>query len=218
MRRLRLNQSKVQAAIAASKPISTTETVERSHAKQIIDLPREQLELIIQSIREGVKAVDIAGFFAEQGWLTVTDKSFRQYLGAFKRLYPDMIRGSSSNRLDQLEGVDPRQPGIDEEVLLDQLLRVQKQRIGVGLKFELDSGFSNKDLHKDIQTMRELIETKATINGRLKSGAGRPTRNSAPMSADASDALRKVDEGEQSQDRMVSITTELSKLVKARAG
>jgi hypothetical protein len=215
-RRLRLRnvRSNLHTAPSSSKS-DVTHTVEQSHARQILNLPPAQRGMIIDALKEGSTVRAIADFFADQGWLTVTEKSFIQYINAFRRVYPELLRDNNKQRTLELT-VDPRQPQLEEEVVIEQLLRFQKRRLAIGHEFEDRTGFLNKDLHRDVQATAALVETLATLRGRLKGEAGRPRKDAVPMSAEAGDALRKADNSEQAQDRLVSLTASLIPLLKKR--
>lgn len=218
-RRLKLTR-KVSGSLhtaPTSEKSDVSHTIEQSHARQILNLPPEQLASLIKGLREGASPQTIAHFFGEQGWLTVTEKSFKQYIAAFRRLHPDRVRGSGTGADDKDLNfyVDPRQPDMDEEKTLQQVLRLQQSRLAIGHKIERDMGFYNKDLHKDIETTVKVIESLAAIRGGGKK-AGRPGAASTPMTNEASETLRKSDAVESQQDRLIHLTSQLAPLVRTK--
>lgn len=170
---------------------------------------------MVEAIREGAKSGDIARYFAEEGWLTVKEATFVQYLTAFKRIYPELIVGGGGNSINSL--VSPRQPSLDEEAQLEQLIRVQKSRLKIGMDFETNTGILNQHLHKDINATVNMVEQLAKMRGKL-SGAGRPAEGSnVQMPAEAQEQLRKSASSEHSQDRMASLIGKLGSLIQQRA-
>lgn len=200
-----------------SKPVKSdiSISIEQSHARQIAELPKEQLQIVVDAIMEGVRYDDLIQYMANQGWLTVSEKTFKQYLTAFKRVYPELLRRNDD--LDLNGVVDPSKPGLDPVALQEQLVRVQSQRIRVGLEFEKRTQITNQHLHKDIRTQRENIEVLAQMKG-LTAGAGRPSadqasQQSATGSAAAQEAMRHADKSEGAQERLVGTIGNLMELI-----
>lgn len=216
MRKLNLKRKILKpGAPAATHTISeATFSVEQSGAKHIRDLPTDQFDLVIECIRDGTSMADIASFFGSQGYLTVSEKTFTQYLGAFRRVYPDMIRGEDGNNLNH--HASKRRPRLDEEQGLEQLARIQSIRIKRGVDFEVNTGMVNVHLHKDIRATREVYETLAKLRG--KGGVGRPAEstNSNASSNEAKEGLRSLDQGEAAQDKLTSLFGQLAPLLKQR--
>lgn len=178
-------------------------------------MPKYQRDVLLTALREGTRPAAIAAYFGDQGWLNVSEKSFVQYIQAFKRTYPEMI-GTNDDEKHMDHYVDPRQPGIDEEQVLEQMIRVQKARIGVGMKFERDTSIVNQHLHKDINATVAMVELLAKMRGKMI-GAGRPTADSHhPMSTEAKEGLRQATEGEHQQTKIVNMFERLGKLMKQK--
>jgi hypothetical protein len=157
----------------------------------------------------------IAAYFGDQGWLNVQEKTFVQYIQAFKRTYPDMI-GTETDDMHLNHYVDPRQPSLDEEVQLEQLIRMQKVRIGIGMKFEKSTSIVNQHLHKDINTTIELVKTLAQMRGKM-AGAGRPSAEAHhPMTNEAKEALRKSEQSEIQTERLAGLFSKFSTLVRKK--
>lgn len=218
-RRLRLSKHArdIKADLHTAPPTKTEQsaTVERSMARQVADLPPDQLAIVVNSLKENAKPGIIANFFAEQGWLTVSEKTFRQYIMAFRRVYPEYTKGGLSSGMDK--HVDARNPHLDEEDVMDQLIRVQKIRIGRALDFEQQTNLPMKDVHKDILALKDIVEARAGLRGGGGKGGGNKSGNSAALSNEASEALRKSDTSESSQERMTHLTTMLVPLLKSKA-
>jgi len=216
-RRLKLSTRArdVKPSLHTAPPTKTEQsaTVERSMARQVAELPPDQLAIVVNSLKENAKPGVIANFFAEQGWLTVSEKTFRQYIMAFRRIYPEAVRGHGEGMDSH---VDPRNPHLDEEDVLDQLIRVQKVRIGRALDFEKNTNLPMKDIHKDVIALKDIVEARARLRGGAK-GAGNKSGNTAALSNEANEALRKSDTAETSQERMTHLTTMLVPLMRAKA-
>lgn len=214
MRKLKLKR-KIGAIRGEVEKPTATQTVEQSGARQIRDLPTEQYELVIEALRENAPLDAIVGFFSDQGWLTVTDKTFKQYLGAFRRVYPDLIRGENETNLDSI--VSKKKVAFDEEAYLEQLARVQSRRLKLGVEFEINTGIVNQHLHKDMAEARELATTLAKMRGKGMQ-VGRPGANQASTasSTEAKEQLRSLDQGAAAQDKLTTLFGQLAPLLKAR--
>lgn len=192
-----------------------TVTVEQSGARHIRELPQDQLDLVIESLRDGISLDALATYFSENALLTVSDKTFKQYLGAFRRVYPELITGEDEKSLNHI--VSKRKPKLDEEAELEQLIRVQGRRIKIAVDFETTTSLPNQHLHKDINATRELIGELAKIRGKT-TGAGRPSNNQPVIASnEAREQLRTLDQGEAAQDKLASLFGSLAPLLKARA-
>lgn len=210
--KVRPKPRKIRSAESISSPPKrpVTVVVETSHAHQILHLPLKQRQVVIEAIKEGNSVSDIARFFSEQGWLRVTENTFKQYLFAFKRVFPEMCEGNSDETIDSI--VDGKRPNLDEEAELERLYRLQKVRLKIGVDFEKNSGFLNNDLHKDVKTGAEILERLANMRGKTK-GAGRPSANQTQVTPEAAESLRRVDVGEAAQERLASAVGGLINLV-----
>lgn len=190
--------------------------IEQSHARQIAELPKPQLQVVIDALMEGVRYDDLITYMGNQGWLTVSEKTFKQYLTAFKRVYPDMLKRDADLDLNGL--VDPSKPGLDPIAHLEQLIRVQSQRLRVGVEFEKKTEIVNQHLHKDMRTQRENLEALATLKG-MTPTAGRPsgeTQNTATSNMAAQEAMRNADKSEASQEKLVGAMSGLMELIQKK--
>lgn len=178
-------------------------------------MPKDQLAALIDALNEGAKPDAIASFFGEQGWLLVSENTFRQYIYAFKRVYPELLVGGSAKTLDGI--VDPRKPKLDAEAHLEQLIRVGARRLRIGFDFEERTTLLNQNLHKDFRTQGELIEKLVALrNGGTKPGVGRPAQNNAVTSPEAADSLRKVSTNEEKQEKIAGLMTSIVGLMERR--
>lgn len=199
----------------SSNASDLSQSITQSHAKQIRELPKYQLDVVTTSLREGIKPSQISYYFGEMGWLSVAEKTFTQYIQAFRRIYPEMI-GSETDEMHLDHYVDPRNPHLDEEATLEQLIRMQKTRLGIGMKFEKETGLMNRDLHRDVNSTIQMVETLAKMRGRMM-GAGRPTAESHhPMANDAKDALRQSEQAEVGQTKISTLFERLGGLLEQK--
>jgi hypothetical protein len=185
-----------------------------------LGLPKAQLDILRNALIEGSRPVAIAAYFGDQGWLTVQEKTFVQYIQAFKRTYPEMLSGvdpmSEDGKADLNNHVNPRQPSLDEEVVLEQLIRTQKSRVAIGLAFEKQTSIVSQHLHKDINTTLELVKTLAQMRGKM-AGAGRPSAEAHhPMTNEAKEALRKSEQSEQQSERLATLFSKFTTLVRKK--
>lgn len=191
----------------------TTITVEQSHARQIRDLPKNQLDMVVRSIKEGINVGRIAAHCEGQGWLTVKASTFVQYLHAFKRLDREFIENFQTDGLDDL--IERDQPGFDEEQALEQLVRLQHRRLRIAHNFERQTQLLNPNLHKDIATTAETIERLAKIRSGGKA-VGRPEKNPVTLSQGSRDAISGIERDEDIQRKLVNALGNLAGLVRTR--
>jgi hypothetical protein len=204
-------RSSDQVSNPPKRPV--TQIVEESHARQILHLPEKQRKILLTALKEGNPVSSISRYFSEQGWLKVSETTFTQYIMSFRRVYPDMCEGNDDASIDSI--VDGKRPSLDEEQEYERLYRLQKVRLKVGVDFETNTGFPNKDLHKDVQMAKEILDSLSTVRGK-RSGAGRPNANSTAVGAGAAEALRAADIGEAAQERMVNAVAGLVGLVSGK--
>jgi hypothetical protein len=204
---------------AREEKSEVSKTIERSHARYVRELPAKRLEVVIDAIKDGTRLVDIAAFFAGEGWLTVTEKTFVQYLIAFKRLYPELLddtdaetstSNTSMTNKSNLSGlVSKNKPALDTEKTIEQLIRVQSMRLRRGTNFELSTGLVNQHLHKDILATKELLESLERIRG---GGAKVGSKHHTPVNSEAAEQLRKAETSEVSADKLGLLVGQLVSL------
>jgi hypothetical protein len=114
--------------------------------------------------------------------------------------------------------VDPLKPGLDPIATLEQLIRVQSQRIRVGVEFEKKTEIVNQHLHRDMRTQRENLETLAALKG-MTPTAGRPSgegQNTATNNMAAQEAMRNADKSEMAQEKLVGAMGGLMDLIRKK--
>jgi hypothetical protein len=195
---------------------SIAETVAKSHAQHIRNLPEVQYKVLINAIREGAKAGVIAAYFGEQGWLTVSEKSFTQYINTFKRVYPELVENPPEavegmgdvvhmEFASTLDGVFPKnQTPLDPVAQLEQAIRAQSHRLRRGMEQERILGLANRELHKDFRAYKELLESLHDI----KNGRGKAATVAVPVGHEAQEQLRSVEASEGTQDRLCNMLTD----------
>ncbi len=193
----------------------TTITVEQSHARQIRELPKDQLDKVIRSIKEGIPVGRIAAYFQGRGLLQVQEKSFVQYLIAFKRLYPEVIAAFDTESID--DDVDGDAPELSEEDVLQQLVRLQKRRLRLAHNFEKNSEMLNPLMHKEIAVTGNLIEQLAKVRGKF-AGAGRPEKEGVSLNPETKNALSSIDRTEIAQNKLVGLFGKLANMVQVKQG
>lgn len=187
----------------------------RSDRSQAIDQTRlnfiyshPKYDTIVGSLRAGISTAEIARWFAEQDWLNgITDRTFAEYVGAFRRLKPEVIKGGDLNSLDGIVGA--HMPNADAEVELQRLLRFQKIRLKIGHDRETAIQMPLDNVGKDVERAGRLIEALAKIQGNLDTAM-----NAAGMSADAGMAIKEIKIEEGQRDRMAALTRKLGKVLK----
>lgn len=154
---------------SVQKPV---EAQERYMTKLVTEHPR--IDLILASMREGVAATQIAAYMAKEGLITVNEKTFTDALRMYKRKHPEAIAQDANDSVSNIDKIaDPNRPHVDLEDQLQQLLRLQRIRVGLSAKTELEMGVLFNNTHKEIQTAIDAIETLAKIKGKISDGSGR---------------------------------------------
>lgn len=204
-----LRRIKLPSKDGRPRKSETTVSVEQSHARQIKELPEHQKAIVIRSIKEGIPVGRIASYFNNQGWLGVQEKTFVQYLHAYKRLNRSEIDAYETDSIDDV--VEGSAPELEEEDILQQMIRVQKRRIKIAHTFEVNTGLLNPNLHKDIAAVGDLADKLAKVRGKT-AGAGRPEKDAVPITVNAKEQLSKVNRGEEAQRKLVNAIGQLGKL------
>lgn len=186
-----------------------TEKTYTTQERYIRNHPRK--DVIIASLREGIACSEIARWFAESGWIDITQKSFEQYLLTFRRLNPDIIYGKDNNSIDDL--MDAHKPNANVKTELMRLYRLQKVRIKIDVMNEQEINKLFNTTHKEIEAARLLLETIAKIDGDIGT-ANQPSGKVDDLAdAQARDALRNVVSDEGQRDRMTSLVANLVKSI-----
>ena len=193
----------------------TTISIERSHARQILDMPVKQRDRVIRYIREGIPTGKIAQHFADGGLITVSAKSFAQYITAFKRLHGDLIEDYQAPHVTLDQFFEGAQPELDEEATLEQLLRLQKGRLGIAHQFERNTNLLNPNLHREVDATTRVVEALAKLRGKTV-GAGRPEKDGLALPADAKDKIASMDRSSEAQNKLIGLFGRLAEQVGKR--
>lgn len=196
-----------------NKTEAAKKRVEHHHVTYFLRHPKK--EVVHEALREGLTMVEIARWFAEQGWLMgVNEKTFLAYLGTYKRTHPDLSNGGDRDTIDAL--IHAHRPNTDTLTELNRLLRLQKTRLNVDVGTELSMGKLFNTTVKEIEAAAKILETIAKVKGEIGSGGGDSGHIPAHgVSAGSNDAIRKLREDEAQRDRMNGMA---GKLVEALSG
>ena len=153
-----------------SAKVITPEIQKVARQRYFIKLIRNhpKYRLLVNSLREGIKATEIAAHFAENGWLHVNERTFVEAIRVYKSAHPEAIDTHPIEGLDA--SVDPNQPQVDLKQQLQQLLRMQRIRIGIGLEVERNTGFLSAQVPKEIEQTVKIIETIGKLDGKISDG------------------------------------------------
>lgn len=168
----------------------------------------QQFELIISSLREGIAVTEIARYFAVEQWLTVSEKTFVEYLHKFRRMCYAEISSQDPEAMSQgiQRYVRGHMPDLDVDVELNRAIRFQQLRVGIGHKNERDLGMPIEQVGRDMIGLGKLIELKLKRKGLLS-----VTKAIADGSASANtrDELTKVVRDQEDQDKLYAMANEL---------
>lgn len=190
----------------ASAKVVTAQTQKLAQQRYFIKLIRNhpKYRLLINSLKEGIKATEIAAHFAENGWLHVNERTFTEAIRVYKNMHPEAIDLHAIEGLDAQ--VDPNQPQVDLKQQLQQLLRMQRLRIGIGLRIEAGSGFLSAQVPKEIEQTVKIIETIGKLDGKISDGG-----NSRMNHEDHSvvENLNRIKRDQTTRDRLHSAAKQL---------
>lgn len=165
-----------------------------------------QYRLILQSLREGITPKAIASHFAEQGWLSVNERTFTEAIRTFRAKNPGLIETLEGEGLDA--HIEPNRPSVDIRQQLQQLLRLQRVRLGMAHAFEKEANIPSSTLHKEIEATRALIETIGKLDGKITDGVGRRATMEEP---DVLENLNRVKKDQITRDRLHTQVAQLAK-------
>jgi hypothetical protein len=163
-------------------------------------------QLILSSLKEGVTATQLAAYFAEQGWLTVSERTFTEAVRTFKNKNMDLIDRTKVEGLDCF--VDPNQPGADVIALAQQLLRFQKNRLAIGHNIEHETKILSSNMHKELMAANALLETLGKLTGKIQDTNKSRTVSEEP---DVLENLNRVKRDQISRDRLHGAVAQLVK-------
>lgn len=167
---------------------------------------------LLGALQEGIKVREISRWFASESWLgTVNERTFTEYLNAFRRRNWPLIQKENQDSYDKL--ISAKQPGTDLDNEVDRLIRLQKLRLGIVVGREKDMGMILAHTHKDVLALGKLLELKANMSGRLLGGetAG-GLFNSTGETGEASvrETLTKVGRDEATAGKLYNMTKSLT--------
>lgn len=165
--------------------------------------------IVLASIREAIPATEIALWFGKEGWLTISEKSFIEYIRAFKKRYPDLCSGNEDDYIDNI--VDAKRPNIDPLTELNRLYRLQKLRLKIDVGTEQSMGKLFSTTVKEIEEARKLLDSMMAELGGSPAFGG-----DFSVGGDTRDSLRALQQDEGARDRMSALVGELGKSLHVR--
>ena len=173
-----------------------------------------EYQLILTSLQEGVPITQIASHFAQERYLTVTEKTFQMYLYVFKRVHRQLIYPTNVRAEDEEPGrrnidryVRGDLPALDVDRELDRALRFQKMRVGLGHHQERALGMPMKIVSEDMQVLGKFIELKAKRNGLV---GPKPTGANQPLEKAIEDRLTAVKRDQEDHESLFRMAAELA--------
>ncbi len=191
-----LSIRKLAPRLIAGKNITPQKVVQEKYFVRLINNNVKYAQLV-ESLRGGITATAVAAYWARQGWIDVNERTFTEAIRVWKKLHPEILDSKEAIGIDKI--VEPNQPFGDELHAAEQLLAVQKIRLGIGVSNEQNFQMLLKDNAKEIEVTTKLIETIAKIKGKIVDGGG---RGSAPEPQNVVEDLSKVKKDETARDRL----------------
>lgn len=178
-----------------------------------------QYDMLLASLREGMSGSDIARYYANEGWLTVSEKTFAEYITAFRRRQWRMIASDTerggAERIDLNRRVQPAPPlNLDSEV--DRAIRFQKIRIGLGHTQEDQIGLPLEQVTKDMVVLGKYLELKGkhALGTIVARGASQMGPLQAPEQVRSE--LNKVVKSQGEADKLYEMTATLLQNMNSR--
>lgn len=187
------------------KPVTLTQSAKETQERYFVRLVERnpQYKMIVSSIRDGITPSAIAAYFAEQGWIDVNERTFTEAIRTFKRVRPEALLGRNEGLS---EHVNPNQPSMSEEAVLQQLIRLQQERLALTFKLEKDTGFTMGTTYRDVEAAGNLVERLAKIRGKLtETGKSTHPVGDAAVHED----LNKVRKSDQTADRLHGLVKQI---------
>lgn len=139
------------------------------------------LPVILQAIRAGTPNRTIAEFCIDRGYFDVNVKTAIGYLQYFRKAKPDLCKPPQGIQAIGPDGLpvwsydglfDGNAVVLDAATEMLKLINLQKMRVSIDFNTErgMQKLFSSNA--KEIQVLRELMETYATITGQMGKASG----------------------------------------------
>lgn len=134
------------------------------------------LPVILTAIRSGTPNATIADFCIERGYFNVNYKTAISYLQYFRKAKPDLCKppvglqslGPDGQPMWSYDGLfDGNAVILDTATELRKLIEVQKMRVSIDFNTERGMQKLFNTNSKEVQVLRELLETYATVTGQI---------------------------------------------------
>jgi len=177
-----------------------------------IVLRNPRYSAIVLSLREGHSVTDIAKWFATNGWLDVSERTFAAALNTFRARNIHLLSSDSTHApLDAL--MEANRPGVDVEAEVNRLYRLQKERISIDLAHERTMRKLLPTTAKEFLVAAELLDKLAKIKGLGASASAAEGESFASFPADVRDTLRGIKAEEAQASRLHTITHQIAEKV-----
>jgi hypothetical protein len=175
-----------------------------------------QYEMILASLREGISVAEIARYFAEEQWVTVSEKTFAEYLYVFRRRRISLINQTQADgeKIDLNRKVSGRNPDLDLDQEMDRAIRFQKVRVGLGHTNEVNLGLPLEQVGRDVVTLGKLLELKLKRQGLRALAKGLQTQGPLAAPAQVRDELNQVVRSQGDTDKLHTLTAQLMERVR----
>jgi hypothetical protein len=177
-----------------------------------IVLRNPRYSAIVLSLREGQSVPDIAKWFATNGWLDVSERTFSAALNTFRAKNIHLLTSDATHApLDAL--MEANRPGVDVEAELNRLYRLQKERISIDVAHERTMRKLLPTTAKEFLVAAEFLDKLAKIKGLGGSVSASEGDSFASFPADVRDTLRGIKAEEAQASRLHMITHQIAEKV-----
>lgn len=199
-----------KAAIGKRPELTTTEKQQLAKVQTIRNHP--DFDLIVNSLREGIKAKDIARWLVEEAKTDHNENYLKDCINMFARYNKQLIKSKQfEDSIDKY--VDARLPGFDAADELLKLYRVQKKRLAVDIQTEMNIGKLLDNTHKEVKIATEMLELIAKIQGKVSNAS---SSNSSQTFADNNTEVQQtLDTIRSDEQKRNKVAATFSKLVNA---
>lgn len=165
-----------------------------------------QHEIILASLREGIACSEIARYFAQEQWITVSEKTFLEYIYVFRKRCWALVTGQNKEDVEQgiQRFVGGHRPELDIDTELDRSIRFQQLRLGIGHKREQELGMPLEQVGRDTIGLGKLLELKLKRKGLLS-----VTNAIQNSNVGSRDELSKVRRDQEDQDKLYEMANQL---------
>lgn len=205
MTKIRFRRRKIFAPSSAE---AKKEKVFLSMEKHIFNHPH--FNKILEALREGVSVNRLSAWFHSENYLTVSERTFAEYLRVFKQRNSQLIeRPRDIDTLDDL--ISSIRPDVDVVKELTRLYRLQKMRLAIDVKTEKNIGKLFNTTVKEVEISAKILELMGRATGLMGKESNSHRESDYDRNAMTGETYHRVLAEQQKTDRLEGLATQLAK-------